>query len=108
MLTALILDGLVNQDDEVGPAAGLILGRLWDLHPQDGKHRMGSRGRSDVQPADLCVQDIFRRRRKGFWRGRVAVQELVMIDDLENATGAGAVAEVHAIVEPDRPMQRRW
>src|SRR2546428_11107978 len=110
MLTALILDGLVDQDDEVGGFAGLILGGLWDLHPQDRERRMGPGVRSDVQPADLRIQDIFRCRRKGVWRGGIALQELVAIDNLENTTSVGAITEVYPAAEPDRPMQprRHW
>src|SRR5207245_2205542 len=108
MLTALILDGLIDQNDKIGRLTRLVLGGPWDLYPQDGERRMGPGVRSDVQPADLRIQDIFRCRRKGVWRGGIALQELVAIDNLENATSVGAIAEVYPVAEPDRPMQRRW
>src|SRR6266446_3557230 len=75
MLTTLMLNGLIDQDDKVGRVAVLMLGGLWNLYPQDRKCCMGPGVRSDVQPADLRVQEIFGRGCKGVRRGGITLQK---------------------------------
>ena len=69
---------------------------------------MGSTVRCGVQAAELRIQDIVSRGRERVRRGRIAVQEFVTVDDLQNTASVCPIPELHPISDPDWPMQRRW
>src|SRR5712691_281359 len=106
LLATLILNSLVDQDNEVGRLALLVLGQLRDVYPQDGKCGMDSDVRRGIKSANLSVQDVVGRWRERVRRGGITPEELVMIDDLQNTASARPIAEVDTIPESDRPMQR--
>src|SRR6266699_7288978 len=52
---ALILNGLVDQDNDIRRLTVLVLGELRDVYPHDGKCGMGSDVRRGIQSADLRI-----------------------------------------------------
>ena len=78
-------------------AAFRVPAELRNFHAEHGEHRVCADVRGQIEPADLRIQQIL--------VGRLlrTVQELLPIDDLDDASRRGAVAEVDAVaVRPSR------
>ena len=81
-----------------------VLGEFGDRHVQHRKGGVAPLNGDIVEPADFRIAQVFRRRLLR------PVQELVAVDDLQDAALVGAVAEIDAVAlrpERDRAVQFR-
>ena len=69
---------------------------------QHGEGSVAAPVRRHVEPSDLRVEKIVDGGREAIRGLRIALHELVPVDDLEHALGAGAVGDIDAIPERDR------
>jgi hypothetical protein len=51
----------------------------------------------EIQAPQLCIENVFDRRREGIRRGRIAFEKLITIDDLQRSANGGPVTEVNAV-----------
>src|SRR4029077_8569096 len=105
VLTAFVLGRLCTDYDKIGSFSFFHLREFGNRHPQHRKSRMRAGVRIKLQTRDLRVADIFSRRSKRIRGGRITLKKLLAIDDLEGSAGAGAIAEVNAIVQTNQSVQ---
>ena len=101
-LAAFVLDRLVDDHHDVAGLAVLVVREFGDRHALHGKHRVGAVEGGHRQPRDFRIAKIVRRRLLR------PVDQLVAVDDLQEAALVGAVAEIDAVAlraERDRPVQ---
>ena len=106
ILAALVLRRLVHHDNKIARLALLALGELRNLHPEHRKSGMRSHRWIGVETPQLCVEDVFGRRRKWVRGGGISFEELLAVDDLKRAAAACAVAKVNPIADANRSVQR--
>src|SRR5206468_2632983 len=92
----------VYDHDYVSRAADLVPGELSDRHGRHRECRMGTVERRHVEARNFGILQIFRTRLLR------SVDQLLPVDDLQDAAFVGAVAEIDAIAgrpSRDRAMQ---
>ncbi len=103
-LLALVAERLGHEDHDVPHAPAQVEDVVADGHAQDREARVAAPVGRHVEASDLRVAQVLGGRPEPVRARWVAVEEPVAVHDLQDAVGAGAVREVHAVPERDRSV----